>query len=482
MGVRRRMPSSVHWNNAVVTPSAPLARILAILLACWLPPGVAFAHGAYPVAREIFFVETDDGSKPELKVETNFGLVARDPEGRWRLWCEDALVPGVVLWQFAPDGSMVAGHLDGIDRSPDGCGFERASGVSTAVRSLKRMAREGEADVILALLETQDPQRHFVRSVDAGRSFAPVALPPGWVVNALAIDGATHRAAPRILATAQGARRTHALLSSDDFGETWDERPLTDFGDGALRLLAASESGLFVRLTALDRHELWRSVDGGDSFVKVHSLGLQPIFVSEPVPGEVWTSGGWGEVYRSDDGGTTWTHLPNAGDVLCITGQGGERHACVQDVATYDGVRRTSDGGRTWTTVLNFADVVGLAVCPAGTAMHDICTPLWPELEPLMKPPVRPGDGGGTGDGGATPPGGKRGCATAPVTGVVFSLAVAVGLFRRDLRSPRAKWRPQSRGDDRASLAGTESKGPADQQGFRRCSAGSERHPSTSSG
>lgn len=120
---------------------------------------------------------------------------------------------------------------------------------------------------------------------------------------------------------------------------------------------------------------LWRTRNGGISFEPVFqyegSVALGVVAVNQNDPDDLWVGTGeqnsrnstsWGDgVYRTKDGGKTWTHLgledsqhvggivlkPGEPDTAFVAalgplwGEGGTR-----------GVLKTTDGGKTWTTVL----------------------------------------------------------------------------------------------------------------------------------
>ncbi|MFZ2752939.1 MAG: hypothetical protein WAZ48_05775 [Lysobacteraceae bacterium] len=134
--------------------------------------------------------------------------------------------------------------------------------------------------------------------------------------------------------------------------------------DGALTLYVGAASG-----------GVWKSTDGGTTFrpkfdkQPVQSIGAIALDPNNPDhvwvgTGEAWTrnsvSIGDG-VYRSTDGGESWTHagLPNAERIvkLAVDPRNGETAlACVTGKLWSDstdrGVYRTTDGGKTWAQVL----------------------------------------------------------------------------------------------------------------------------------
>ncbi|HUF10032.1 MAG TPA: T9SS type A sorting domain-containing protein [Rhodothermales bacterium] len=146
---------------------------------------------------------------------------------------------------------------------------------------------------------------------------------------------------------------------------------------GRTRALALDATDENVILAGAVSGGLWRSEDAGESWIKVTSPELPhnvTAIVQDVQPGrtDIWYMG-TGEsrgsaqdisgagVYRSDDGGTSWTRLPSSPRGL-EPGAGYspvrrlliDRNAPGRDLyaATQHGIYRTRDGGETWTLII----------------------------------------------------------------------------------------------------------------------------------
>lgn len=379
-------------------------RVLVVLLIL-LATLSARAHDPYPVIQDLTIVHGPDGPQPV--VFTNFGMIRRDPDGEWRLTCEDAISPGVVLWHQTQDGQVLAGHSRGFVHLGDGCGFEPAEELTRAVRWIGRtVLADGVTEGIVLLLGITDPGRNVVRSTDGGATFHRVPVPEDVAVISLQADP---NRPSHLLATAQDGARAFWLLSSDDAGDTWERQRLEQFSTGSPRVLSTRADAIYLRLTAPGQHQVWRSRDEGQTFEKVLEPAASAIFVTQVSATEVWTSGGQGEVYRSLDGGDTWDRQEGLGDVVCLHADGDHLFACVNDLRDYVAVIASSDRGLTWGPYLHYRDLVGPAGCAAETVIGSVCPEMWIFAERAFQglapddPDPVPGD--------PAPPDGKRqGC------------------------------------------------------------------------
>jgi len=128
---------------------------------------------------------------------------------------------------------------------------------------------------------------------------------------------------------------------------------------------------------------LWKSVDGGLRFKPVfdrHTQSIGAVTVDPSTPQVVWVGTGesWTRnsvsvgdgVYRSTDGGETWTHLGLAASeriarIAVHPKDGRIAYVCAVGPLFNDhperGVFRTRDAGKTWEKVLHVADDTGCA-------------------------------------------------------------------------------------------------------------------------
>jgi hypothetical protein len=142
------------------------------------------------------------------------------------------------------------------------------------------------------------------------------------------------------------------------------------------------ESNPYTMFVAGATGGLWRTTDNGLTWTSVfdapvHSIGDVAVF--QPNPQILWVgsgeranrqSVGWGDgVYKSTDGGKTWVHMglrtsmhigrvqlhPTNPDIAWVAAQGS-----VWGAGGERGLYKTTDGGRTWTRTLHVDDETGV--------------------------------------------------------------------------------------------------------------------------
>jgi hypothetical protein len=140
-------------------------------------------------------------------------------------------------------------------------------------------------------------------------------------------------------------------------------------------------------------------------------------------------------VFRSTDGGATFTPFTAPPQAACLGDRGDALFSCG---ANWDpdlfSLGRSPDGAA-WTKVFRFVEMIGPLQCPAGTPPHEPCAAREGPALLEMFGITPPGPAGGDAPGGH---GGGDGCcdgggAAAPVL-VVGGLAAALLLRRRRKR------------------------------------------------
>ena len=142
------------------------------------------------------------------------------------------------------------------------------------------------------------------------------------------------------------------LFVSTDQGETWSEigrgeLPCT----GAVNHLALhpdQPNTLFV----MRRGQLWRSVDGGNSFEEIEALsGLSPFkLIFDPQNAEImYVACGLNGVYKSIDGGTLWSRLSALPSPMILDLDGGSILYASLNASGF--IARSEDGGAQWSYV-----------------------------------------------------------------------------------------------------------------------------------
>jgi photosystem II stability/assembly factor-like uncharacterized protein len=228
----------------------------------------------------------------------------------------------------------------------------------------------------------------FLATSDEGRRSWQVgpAQFPGTAIYAVGVDGRGER--PRLLAAVDNSHFGPSVAISDDLGATWQEpeaAPIAfpaDAGAAVERVWQivpgdAAEPG--VVYAGSQPSALFRSTDGGRSFALVRGLwdhphrprwgagyGGQAIHTILPHPGDparLVVAMSTGGVYRTTDGGATWSPANRGIKAYFLPDPWPEFGQCVHKVArdaadpdrlyaqNHHGVYRTADGGESWQSI-----------------------------------------------------------------------------------------------------------------------------------
>jgi ligand-binding sensor domain-containing protein len=128
---------------------------------------------------------------------------------------------------------------------------------------------------------------------------------------------------------------------TSDAGATW--RDLGALSDSA-RVNAVAVRGDTVWVGS--EKGLWRSLDAGAQFERAGTMPVYSIAVSD---GAVYLGSYLGRVYRSVDGGTTWTYTTTLASVPLIAVVAVNSRGHVFAGAQPAGIFISTDGGSTWT-------------------------------------------------------------------------------------------------------------------------------------
>lgn len=169
--------------------------------------------------------------------------------------------------------------------------------------------------------------------------------------------------------------RLYAIVDSRFFRSengalTWTERTLpfqASFDDVPLAASPAVAGRLYAAHTSGGTGEVWRSDDAGTSWTLLaERVWPHQLVINPALPDEIFAVGS--ELWRSTDGGTTWTTLPNPG------GDGFLRHLVLVPgnpptllINAVGKVFKSVDGGATWQaadTGVNGRNVSGFASAP----------------------------------------------------------------------------------------------------------------------
>lgn len=364
--------------------------MLRALLLVALFAGTAAAHGRDPYA---FHIEFRPGAEQDVLAGTTIGLVTSDDGGvTWRWTCEEAVHyqdPFEPDYAFAADGTILAQTFNGLGIDRHTCSF-----VPTPLGALTVSAVTVAGDAIYVAAADPTDSRIY-RSTDGGATFEVLAAPgqPGDWWRSLAVAPSSPQ---RIYLSGyrfEGTAKRYLLLSSSDGGTTFDALTTSRFAPTTSSLIEIVGIGSDPDVVyARDTYEadggdaIYKSVDGGTSWTK--------IFASPDPYGIAFLARGSGELvvatrtsgaWRSSDGGTTWQALVMPPHISTLaetsTGEvwaGTQNYKFVPPVAALPEI--PSDGYAimkstdlvTWQPVLRIQDLAGPA-CEAGSDIHEQC-------------------------------------------------------------------------------------------------------------
>ena len=231
----------------------------------------------------------------------------------------------------------------------------------------------------------------MAESTDGGRTWRQVGTPesglPAGLHRALVVERSSPRSARRLLTTASG----HGVFASEDGGRTWEARNNGLLDPGGIRdLIVHAESPVYWCVTSGAPAEVYRSDDSAHTWRKVsqdlkagtvYRLAVAPsdprrLYLSARrryVKGRGTFPGG---IYRSTDGGATWSHVlddrfaqglavdPRDADVVYA----GLTNHPYHDGSTGRGVVVSRNGGKSWTLLngsgLTCKQVVSITIDP----------------------------------------------------------------------------------------------------------------------
>ena len=323
---------------------------------------------------------------------TNFGILVPGgtPGGNaWDLVCDDTFgltPPGRI--RRSTKGELFAASNEGLYFSSDGCTFAQAGG---------DLAGQIVFDVAF---DQQDPNkvwalgnipRVIYRSDDGGRTFT--------TVRAFANTFTFHRVvvAPsdgqRIYVLGRAIGTATPMAISTDGGATFTTGDLalaaTEMPHDAFDFVDISPTDpltLFFVVLNPAGDQLWRTSDGGQSISRVLAMVDEEIFAGftfGATPDAVYATGtnlfpvggvAPSHLYRSTDGGTTWTNKVGAKtdpDFRCLAFANGKLYACGAGDPAQDNVMLavSDNGGETWTPQVQITNLTGAKTC-----VRDQCT------------------------------------------------------------------------------------------------------------
>jgi photosystem II stability/assembly factor-like uncharacterized protein len=168
--------------------------------------------------------------------------------------------------------------------------------------------------------------QRLYRTADSGGHWQEIT-PPGLGERSIAAVAFPTAADGRLILSGADAagQPTYDIATTADGGASWDVRRLALFTPGSAESYAAGVSLQFIDLlhgwltvrratgSSWDLGALFHTDDGGQTWARLSIPAGQPVVFADPQHG--WTTGptGSGTLYRSADGGASWT--PVTGEI-----------------------------------------------------------------------------------------------------------------------------------------------------------------------
>ncbi|WP_371576581.1 1,4-beta-glucanase [Streptomyces sp. NBC_01314] len=226
--------------------------------------------------------------------------------------------------------------------------FGSATGLAQAAAKPSYVVRTGWGD-----------HGNGAHSDDGGRTWAPFGAQPDVAKNAPGPIATNADGSALLWSFVHWDGTKYAAHRSGDNGATWTE--VSSFPKGATPVADPADPTLFYAYDT-DTGTLHASTDGGRSFT-ARATGLpagdsQFKLVAAPGRGgDLWLSGKWNGLYRSTDGGVTFSKIDScwASYVLgfgkAAEGAGYPAIYQVGSTETSTAVYRSDDGAKTWTRI-----------------------------------------------------------------------------------------------------------------------------------
>jgi hypothetical protein len=430
---------------------------LALLIVAMLAT-VAQANGRAPLTNGVFFKPNDPHS---LYVRTTFGLLISHDDGCTFNWfCEQNIGYGGPFdpkYAIANDGTIFATTFTGLRVSRDGgCSFTN-TGPAVWIDAID-IGPTGE--VWIGTAESGGTNDVF-SSTDNGANFTSRGMQSPsiwWKAVKVAPSNAqrVYIAGYQVAGTAADGGQlppTAHILRSDDDGVHWTPSPLTNVKYGSTPIVIVNAvdptNPDIVYMTSLlaappNGDIVYRSSDGGMTWTQVVATTdpVRDVVVRDATTVIVATQ--MGGSFKSTNAGVSFTAMTGVPQLECL-GQSpdGTLIGCGANWQPDSmAVSKSTDGGATWQKVWRFVELYGPLACPDGTPEHDSCDlGQWPTLQAQFGAtgPTCGAYANGDGPPAGDPPPKKKtsGCNVGAGAGVGMLCALLAVLIVARLRRPR---------------------------------------------
>jgi hypothetical protein len=283
------------------------------------------------------------------------------------------------------DGRLFVGLEDGMLSTADGCQEDREPGIEG--ETIKDLTVDGTGNVVYAITGALGKPGRVWKRVNGrwkkiGKDYENT--------NFLTIEVAASNPR-RIYLTGESWTTVRGeVWRSDDGGETFVEQKneLKASGPFFISYVDPKDAGRIVlRHLHMQGSDVLVSTDGGKTLREVvHWTSAMFGFAKTEDGKTIWIGSGDPKdgLWRSDDRGEHYEHVNNEG-VYCLFALGGSLYSCSNPYALGGYALGIShDGGKTIEKASGFADVGGAMLCDAGASL---CGPSWPEVRASILPP-----------------------------------------------------------------------------------------------
>jgi hypothetical protein len=346
---------------------------LVLLLALW--PAAASANGAFPDTNAVLLPAARPAT---IVLGTNFGLVISEDSGaHWRWTCEHDEGLNGYLYQLAGTGMrlMALGNNGLVSTDDLACTWQPSDPPDPFVYDAFPDPT-APSRVLLLAARVVDKQELglIVESTDGGHSQKRIlyTAPTGYQITTVEIARSDPRVAYATLYQLDGHGTTRVARTQDG-GETWTLLQTSGTTVPEQLWIAAVDpqdpAKIYFRVVTGDPIEkLAVSTDGGATVsLPLVASGVLSSFVrlddGTLLVGALRMAEG--HVYRSKDGGGTWSELPPTIRPRGMAVRAGKLYAATDNNLDGFALAVSQDQGDSWKRVMAFSDIGAISRCGA---------------------------------------------------------------------------------------------------------------------